>query len=103
MRPWPAVSGRHDERMSDEAGGVTEQTATLLWEACRRDPDLAGVRRALAGGADPSWAVRAASEQRIGALLWRAIGAAGALDALGPERATLGDMADAFKMEAVLL
>src|SRR3984957_10698600 len=103
MRPWPAVSGRHDERMSDEAGGVTEQTATLLWEACRRDPDPAGVRRALAGGADPAWALRAASEQRIGALLWRALGAAGALDALGPDRATLGDMAEAFRMEAVLL
>jgi hypothetical protein len=89
--------------MSDNAGGVTEQTATLLWEACRRDPDPAGVRRALAGGADPAWAVRAASEQRIGALLWRALGAAGALDALGPDQATLGDMADAFRMEAVLL
>ena len=95
--------GRHDERMSDDAGGVTEQTATLLWEACRRDPDPAGVRRALAGGADPAWAVRAASDQRIGALLWRALGAAGSLDALGPDRATLGDMADAFRMEAVLL
>ena len=89
--------------MSDEAGGVTEQTATLLWEACRRDPDPAGVRRALAGGADPAWAVRAASDQRIGALLWRALDAAGSLDALGPDQATLGDMADAFRMEAVLL
>ena len=82
---------------------MTEQTATLLWEACRRDPDPAGVRRALAAGADLAWAVRAASEQRIGALLWRALGAAGSLDALGPDRATLGDMADAFRMEAVLL
>src|SRR5580692_11564511 len=89
--------------MSDDAGGVTEQTATLLWEACRRDPDPAGVRRALAGGADPAWAVRAASDQRIGALLWRALDAAGSLDVLGPDRATLGDMADAFRMEAVLL
>jgi Uncharacterised nucleotidyltransferase len=89
--------------MSDEAGRVTEQTATLLWEACRRDPDPAGVRRALAGGADPAWAVRAASDQRIGALLWRALDAAGSLDALGPDQATLGDMADAFRMEAVLL
>jgi putative nucleotidyltransferase-like protein len=89
--------------MSDEAGSVTEQTASLLWEACRRDPDPAGVRRALAGGADPAWAVRAASDQRIGALLWRALDAAGSLDALGPDRATLGDMADAFRMQAVLL
>jgi hypothetical protein len=89
--------------MRDDAGSVTEQTATLLWEACRRDPDPAGVRRALAGGADPARAVRAASEQRIGALLWRALGVAGSLDALGPDRTTLGDMADAFRMEAVLL
>jgi len=89
--------------MNDDAGSVTEQTATLLWEACRRDPDPAGVRRALAGEADTGWAVRAASDQRIGALLWRALSAAGSLDALGPDRATLGDMADAFKMEAVLL
>jgi hypothetical protein len=89
--------------MSDDAGSVTEQTATLLWEACRRDPDPACVRRTLAGGADPAWAVRAAADQRIGALLWRALDAAGSLDALGPDRATLGDMADAFRMEAALL
>jgi hypothetical protein len=95
--------GRHDERMSDEPFAVTEQTAKLLWEACRRDPDPAGVRRALAGGADTAWAVRAASDQRIGALLWRALGAADSLDDLGSDRATLGDMAEALKMEAILL
>ena len=89
--------------MGDVAGSVTEQTATLLWQACRRDPDPAGVRRALAGGADPAWAVRAASDQRIGALLWRALGAAGARDALGDDRATLGDMADTLRMEEALL
>ena len=48
----PAAMGRHDERMGDDAATVTERTATLLWEACRRDPDPAAVRRALAGGAD---------------------------------------------------
>jgi hypothetical protein len=89
--------------MSADAGRVTEQTAALLWESCRRDPDPTGVRQALAGGADPAWAVRAASDQRIGALLWRALDAAGSLDALGPDRATLGDMADAYRMEAALL
>ncbi len=101
-----AVAGgerRHDERMSDGARRVTEQTATLLWEACRRYPDPAAVRRALAGGADPAWAARAASDQRIGALVWRALGAAGSLDSLGPDRITLGDMVEALKMEAVLL
>ncbi len=89
--------------MSDRAGNATEQTAALLWEACRRDPDPDGVQRALAGGADLARAVRAASDQRIGALLWRALGAAGSLDALGPDRSTLGDLAEAYRMEAVLL
>jgi hypothetical protein len=99
-------AGRHDKRMRDDAvlaTTVTEQTATLLWEACRRDPDPASLRRALAGGADIGWAVSAASEQRIGPLLWRALGAAGSLDALGPDGAALGGMADACRMEALLL
>ena len=85
------------------AATVTEQTATLLWEACRRNPDPASLRRALAGGADIGWAVSAAAEQRIGPLLWRALGAAGSLDALGSDGAALRGMADAFRMEALLL
>jgi len=85
------------------AAAATEQTAGLLWEACRRDPDPAAVRRALAGGADTARAVTAASEHRIGPLLWRALGGAGCLRALGPDRAVLGAMADAFRMEALLL
>ncbi len=99
-------AGRHDKRMRDHAvpaTTVTEQTATLLWESCRRDPDPASLRRALAGGADIGWAVSAASEQRIGPLLWRALGAAGSLDALGPDGAALGGVADASRMEALLL
>ena len=82
---------------------VAEQTATLLWEACRRDPDPAAIRRAIGGGADVALAVSAAAEHRIGPLLWRALGTAGSLDALGPDRAVLGGMADAFRMEALLL
>ena len=78
VRPFPPrparlvrSARRHDKRMRDEAvpaTSVTEQTATLLWEACRRHPDPASLRRALAGGADIGWAVSAASEQRIGPL-----------------------------------
>ena len=45
----------------------------------------------------------AASDHRISPLLWRALGTSGSLDALGPTRATLSGMADAFKMEALLL
>ncbi len=99
-------AGRHDKRMRDDAvpaTTVTEQTATLLWEACRRDPDPASLRRALAGGADIGWAVSAGSEQRIGPLLWRALGAAGSLDALGPDGAAIGRVANASRMEALLL
>ena len=36
-------------------------------------------------------------------LLWRAFGAADARDALGPDRAALCGLADAFRMEALLL
>ncbi len=79
------------------------QTATLLWEACRRDPAPAAVRRALDGGADLSRAAVAASEHRVGPLLWRALGAAGAQEALGPVREGLGAAADAYRMEALLL
>lgn len=83
--------------------GLLEPTATLLWEACRPDPDPAAVRRALTGGADVALAVEAANEHRIGPLLWRALDAADALDALGPGRAALGGTANAFAMEALLL
>ena len=65
-----------------------------------RIPTAAEVRRALAGGADLALAVTAAEEHRISPLLWRALGAADALDALGPDRAALHGTADAFAMEA---
>jgi hypothetical protein len=98
--------GRHDERVSylePLATTVAERTASLLWEACRREPRADSLRRALAGGADIGWAVSAASEQRIGPLLWRALAAADLLDALGPDGAALGGMAEASRMEALLL
>jgi hypothetical protein len=94
------------KRMSEDrasAATVTECTAALLWEACRRDPDPASVRRALAGGADLARSVRVASEQRVSALLWRALGAADARAELGPEEPALGGEADALRMEALLL
>lgn len=82
---------------------AVEPTSNLLWEVCRRDPDPAAVRRAFTAGADPSLAVAAAAEHRLGPLLWRALGMAGARHELGPERAVLGGIADAFRMEALLL
>jgi len=89
--------------LESPATTVAEWTATLLWEACRREPRADSFRRAFAGGADIGWAVSAASEQRIGPLLWRALGAAGSLDALGPDGVALGGVADASRMEALLL
>ena len=92
--------------MGDEgatAATVTERTAALLWEACRRVPDPPAVRGAVAGGADLTLAVSAASDQRVGALLWRALGASGSLGALGSGRGAVGAMVDAFRMEALLL
>ena len=50
-----------------------------------------------------AWAVRAASDQRVAGLLWRALGTAGSLDQLGPDRARFDDMAEAFRMEGLLL
>jgi hypothetical protein len=80
-----------------------EPTARLLWEACRPDAQPDSVRRALAGGANVSLALSAAEDHRISPLLWRVLGAADALDALGPERGALKATADAFAMEALLL
>jgi len=81
----------------------TVQTARLLWESCRPAPDPAAVRRALCDGADLSLAVASAAEHRLVPLLWRALGAAEALDQLGAERDDLAAAADAFHMEALLL
>ena len=85
------------------ADASIEPTARLLWEACRPDPDPDSVRRSLAGGADVTLAVSAAEDHRISPLLWRALEAADALDALGAERVALKGTADAFAMEALLL
>jgi hypothetical protein len=82
---------------------ILEETSMLLWEACRRQPDPAAVRRALDCGADLDLAVSAATEHRIGPLLWRALASAEARDELGPLRPVLGGVADAYRMEALLL
>ncbi len=79
-----------------------DPTATLLWEACRPEPDPTAVRRAFET-ADTALAVVAAGDHRIGPLLWRALGAAQCRDGLGPAGATLGATADAGAMEARLL
>jgi hypothetical protein len=84
-----------------EAGAVA--TARLLWEACRRDPEPTAIWRSLEQGADLRQAVELAAAHRLVPLLRRALGEAGALDELGPEREVLDTAADLFKMEALLL
>ncbi len=97
--------GLADQTMSvgRRSEAATAQTARLLWESCRPEPDPGAIRRALDGGADLTWAVSAAAEHRLIPLLWRTLRAAGALDLLGAERDDLGAAADTFRMEALLL
>jgi hypothetical protein len=89
--------------MGYEVPGALEQTSRLLWEACRRDPDKGAVERALAEGADTDMAIAVAAEQGLEALLWRALSSAGACDSLGPQGMVLRAVADARRMEALLL
>jgi Uncharacterised nucleotidyltransferase len=98
-----APQGHNEAVGTGDSVTVIEQTSRLLWEACQRDPDPTDIRRALDGGADVELGVAAAVPHRIGPLLWRALGAAGARDVVGPETAVLGAMVDALRMEAVLL
>jgi hypothetical protein len=89
--------------MSHELSVALEQTSRLMWECCRRDPDPSAVRGALTEGADIRLAVAAAAQHGIEPLLWRALGAAGQRDAIGPEAKVLRAVADACRMEAMLL
>jgi hypothetical protein len=82
---------------------AVEPTSRLLWECCRRDPDPSAVTRALTEGADTGLAVAVAAQHGIEPLLWRALGAAGERDAFGPGGTVLRDVADACRMEALLL
>jgi Uncharacterised nucleotidyltransferase len=61
------------------------------------------VTEAIERGADMEWAATEAVEHRISALLWRALAAAEALDALGAARQSLGALTDVYRMEAMLL
>jgi hypothetical protein len=61
------------------------------------------VRRALTDGADTDLAVAVAAPHGIEPLLWRALVVAGARDTFGPEATVLRAVADACRMEALLL
>ena len=51
----------------------TSATASLLWSACRPEPDLDAVRAAVDDGADVERAADVALLQRASPLLWRAL------------------------------
>ena len=82
---------------------VRRWTASLLWEACRRYPDDAKIATAISNGADLSTATPWAERHGIAPLLWRALGSAGALDALGDAEPRLRSVAEVHRMEALLL
>ncbi|MCU1451638.1 MAG: hypothetical protein JWP02_3808, partial [Acidimicrobiales bacterium] len=80
----PHVSPRHGTVRPPSAvvsiRGVVTPTASLLWAACRPEPDLEGVRTAVRDGADMPGAAQTAVVQRVSPLLWRALMASGAAD-----------------------
>ena len=90
-------------RWGPRGAGQRRADGPLLWEACRRDPDPAAVRRALDGGADPPSPSPRPPTTGSARCSGGRSGVADAHDELGPDRAVLGGMADAFKMEALLL
>ena len=78
-------------------------TAELLWEACRRHPRPEVVRDAIGRGADLHVASKASIDHRIAPLLWRTLTSADAAESLGEGRATLRDVFEVYRMEALLL
>lgn len=93
--PGPALS-------AGELAGA-EPSASLLWAACRVDPDVDAVRRAVDGGADPAVVVPAALANCLGPMLWRALGAADRRAALGGAGQLLRRSADVCRLQARLL
>ncbi|HUC05732.1 MAG TPA: nucleotidyltransferase family protein [Acidimicrobiales bacterium] len=82
---------------------VSQPTIALLWEACRRTPDIDAVRVAAEGDLQPATLVHLALANRIGPLLWRALRAAGCEDALGPERSRIEELAHLYALQEMLL
>jgi len=97
-----SAGGSPTQVAGSDASGI-QPTARLLWLACHRDPDPVAVARALDAGADPSLAVAAAVGHRVAGLLWRAIEAAGAIDALGEHRPRLEQAVEVQRLRELLL
>jgi hypothetical protein len=82
---------------------ATEATVALLWEACRREPDVAAIREAASGHVEPQTLVGLAVINRLVPLLWRSLVAAGCQDVLGGERAQVEELANLYLLQELLL
>lgn len=78
-------------------------TAQLLWLASHRRPDGPAVTRVLDAGGDAGLGCAAAAVHRLGGLLWRSLEHAGAIDALGDQRALLAEAVEVQRMRELLL
>jgi hypothetical protein len=89
-------------RSADDTSAALGATARLLWEACRRDIDADAVGRAIAAGADLDLAVTRSVDNRVAALLWRALHDAGLLEAVGGRKQVLEEIHDLQRFEGLL-
>ena len=80
-----------------------QAAGVLLWEACRRRPDVEAIHRALADDPDPSVVVPAAIAHGMGPMLWRALGAAAAGGVMGFLGEQLDHEVRVRRLEAELL
>jgi hypothetical protein len=85
-----------------ESAGATS-AAAVLWAACRPRPAAEPLRAALAAGPDLELLMTALAEQRVGPMVWWALGGIGQRDALRPWRAGLEAEASLRRAQAMLL
>jgi hypothetical protein len=89
--------------MTEVASARRRAAGELLWEACRRAPDVDAIHRALDAEPDPAVVVPAALSHGLGPMLWRALGVAEARGSMGDLAARLDQVAKVRRMEATLL
>jgi putative nucleotidyltransferase-like protein len=82
---------------------VSDATLWLLWEACRREPNVEAIREAASGDIQPSRLVDLALANRIAPLLWRALVTAGCESHLGDQRSRIEELANLYRLQAFLL
>jgi hypothetical protein len=80
---------------------VSDPTASLLWEACRPEPDVDAINAL--GSVQVPLVMGLAVANRIAPMLWRTLKVAQREDVLGDEWAHLQEMADVYRMQGQLL